>query len=166
MMPYRPLESIVDRLGQIMSVASRCGIVGQSVWFAFGLWVGLTLQMLLAILPDKPFTVRGVVDDGSSLPFLVILNAFTGALLTLPFAAWLRFRQSRTHRFELSPFPTLIVAILLMPTLVLITPTLCAIAGQGQGWLIGSLMFSGIFGTPVLVAELCARRAIRNAPSA
>ena len=63
--------------------------LGAYLWFAFGVWIGLSASQIADVLRGVPLKL-GSVTSGSDLvlPLLVGLYALTAAFLSLPFAAW------------------------------------------------------------------------------
>ena len=123
-------------------------------WFAFGAWAGITGSQLADVLLGRPLKIRGMVDDGSMLQFMILVFVPGALLYAAPFAVWHWWRSK--HRWAASPtlWPLpLVCGLIYFPALCAYMPLLCQIVGEGKGWRIGSCIMVYQFGMPVVFAE-------------
>ena len=128
--------------------------------FAFGGWAGLTAAQYVDLIAGNPLRIRNVVDNGSTLPLLIVGYAFTALLLAVPFALWLALRRTRSSATSgVSSLLPILCGLIYLPALGLAIPYLCQLLGEGQGWRIGSCVGLYLVGMPVVLAEVCLRLA-------
>jgi hypothetical protein len=135
--------------------------LGAYLWFAFGVWIGLSASQIADVLRGVPLKV-GSVTSGSDLdlPVLVGFYALTAAFLSLPFVAWcwLRGCSKRGKPSSLVFWLPLAGGAAYLPVFgYVLLPLLIRVLNEGQGWRIGSCVGLYLLGMPVVFAEIWLR---------
>ena len=133
------------------------GIVGQTAWFMFGTWAGASSEQLLEVIYWGEFRVRSTIDDGTNLPFMLVLFLPMSAFLSATFAAWLGIRGRRKVVPAVPWAIPLVAGSLFLPLCSAMIRVLCVVGRPGQGAVIGTLVMILLFGIPVVFAEICLR---------
>lgn len=132
------------------------GVLGQFGWYLFGVWAGAAFCLILSVIqsPDTtPWT-----KTGPDILLWVVACGPASLLWAIPYATWLFIsRRWLRRRIDFPWVLALFAGLTLLPAFGFVLPLLIRATGHGQGTLIGTAVFTYLFGIPIAHAEICAR---------